>query len=283
MVLSIKLHACNFVALAKHPFDKLPWRSVSKGDGGTGVDDAVSVRELTVAYGENVAIQGVSFDIKPGGIVGIIGPNGAGKTTLMKAMLGLLPMERGAVKFFGEGLNRQRKRIAYVPQRNIIDWDFPIDVLETVLLGTYPHLGLFRRPGREEQAWARECLARVGMEQYASRQIGALSGGQQQRVFIARALAQRAHLFFLDEPFVGIDASSESIIVDLLHRLRDEGKTLLVVQHDLSKVHDYFDNVLLINKELVGYGPPEQVFTPEVLETVFAAQMPLFRQLGVLT
>jgi len=246
------------------------------------VEHAISVRDLTVSYGENVALRRVSFDIDAGGLVGIIGPNGAGKTTLMRAMLGLLPVDRGTVKIFGDEVARQRKWTAYVPQRNVIDWDFPISVSETVLLGTYPHLGLFRRPGRVEREWARECLAQVGMAEYADRQIGALSGGQQQRVFIARALAQRARLFFLDEPFVGIDATSESIIVDILHRLRDEGKTLLVVQHDLAKVHDYFDDVLLINKELVGYGPPQQVFTPDILATVFAAQMPLLRQLGVL-
>lgn len=242
---------------------------------------AVSVQDLTVSYGDYTALRRVSFNVPAGGLIGIIGPNGAGKTTLMKAMLGLIPVDRGTVKFFGDDVRRRRKWTAYVPQRANIDWDFPINVLETVLLGTYPHLGFLRRPGRVEREWAYRCLEQVGMQQYAHRQIGALSGGQQQRVFIARALAQRAELYFLDEPFIGIDAGSEAIIADILRRLRDEGKTLLVVQHDLAKVHDYFDRVLLVNKELVGYGPPDQVFTSEVLQTVFAAQMPLLRKLGV--
>lgn len=242
---------------------------------------AISVDNLTVSYHDNTVLHRVGFDIPAGGLIGIIGPNGAGKTTLIKAMLGLIPADKGVVSFFGDEVKNQRKWTAYVPQRNVIDWDFPINVLETVLLGTYPHLGLFRRPGRAEREWAMECLGQVGMEDYAGRQIGALSGGQQQRVFIARALAQRARLFFLDEPFVGIDAQSEQTIMEILRGLRDEGKTALIVHHDLSKVNEYFDDVLLINKELVGYGPVAEVFTQDVLTTMFAGQLPILQQLGV--
>lgn len=242
---------------------------------------AISVRNLTVSYYDNTVLRNVSLDIDEGGLVGIIGPNGAGKTTLIKALLGLLPIDSGEISFFGHKLKQQRKWSAYVPQRSLIDWDFPINVLETVLLGTYPQLGLLRRPGRAEREWARACLEEVGMEQYANRQIGELSGGQQQRVFIARALAQRANLLLLDEPFVGIDANSEETIINILRRLRAEGKTVLIVHHDLSKVHDYFDDVVLLNKELIGYGPVEQVFNKDLLTAAFAAQLPLLQQLGV--
>lgn len=241
---------------------------------------ALSVKNLTVSYNDNTVLHRVSFDVPVGGLVGIIGPNGAGKTTLLKAVLGLLPVEGGTVTLFGDRVKNQRKWTAYVPQRNSLDWDFPINVLETVVLGTYPHLGLFRRPGRPEREWGMECLRQVGMEDYAERQIGALSGGQQQRVFIARALAQRANLFLLDEPFVGIDAQSENMIIHILRALRDEGKTVLIVHHDLSKVHDYYEDVLLLNRELVGYGPVAEVFNQDVLTTMFASQLPLLQYLG---
>lgn len=245
------------------------------------MQQAISVRDLSVSYDDNTVLSRVGFDIAAGKLVGIVGPNGAGKTTLIKAMLGLVPVDGGTVSFFGDDVNEGRKSCAYVPQRNDIDWDFPINVLETVLLGTYPHLGLLRRPGRAEREWARECLARVGMDDYAARQIGALSGGQQQRVFIARALAQGADLFFLDEPFVGIDAYSEKMIVDILRGLRDEGKTALVVHHDLNKVQDYFDDVLLINKELIAYGPVTETFRRETLTAAFASGVPLLQGAGV--
>lgn len=239
---------------------------------------AISVQSLAVSYDDNVVLRDVSFTVEAGRIIGIVGPNGAGKTTLIKAMLGLIPIDRGKVTFFGDIVEGHRKSVAYVPQRNLIDWDFPINVLETVLLGTYPRLGLFKRPGKAEAERALACLEQVDMAQYAARQIGALSGGQQQRVFIARALAQDAHVFFLDEPFVGVDTHSEALIIDILHGLRDEGKTVFIVHHDLSKVHDYFDDVLLVNKDLIGYGPVADVFVPDLLTTAYASQLPWLQQ-----
>lgn len=245
------------------------------------VSGAIAVDNLTVAYGSNTVVYKVGFRTDRGRLVGVVGPNGAGKTTLIKALLGLVPARTGAVSFWKGPLRETRRWIAYVPQRSQIDWDFPINVLETVLLGTYPYLGLFRRPGRAERERAMACLEQVGMADYAHRQIGALSGGQQQRVFIARALAQDAELFFLDEPFIGIDVQSEQTIVRVLRTLRDAGKTALIVHHDLNKVPQYFDDVLLINKTLIGYGPVEEVFTRDKLVAAFASQLPLLQQLGV--
>lgn len=173
-----------------------------------------------------------------------------------------------------------REKIAYVPQRSNIDWNFPIIVKKTVLLGTYPRLGIFKRPTRKDKDWAMECLRKVGMEEYANNQIGELSGGEQQRVFVARALAQKADCYFLDEPFVGIDAMSENIIIGILRELRDEGKTIFVVHHDLSKVEGFFDDIILINKELVGVGPVSQVFTSKLVEAAYEALFSMLKNLG---
>lgn len=242
---------------------------------------AIRVRHLHVSYYGNEAVRDVSFAFKPGTLVGIIGPNGAGKSTLIKAMLGLIPKDHGDVTMFGKSVKEMRKKIAYVPQRSDIDWDFPITVLETVLLGTYPSLGLFRRPSKQDKAWAHECLAKVGMQACARKQIGALSGGQQQRVFIARALAQKADIYFLDEPFVGIDVTSEEVIVNILRELRDSGKLVMVVHHDLSKVSRYFDEVLLLNKELIGCGAVAEVVRPELMSRAYKAQFTMFEEMGV--
>lgn len=245
------------------------------------MEPAVSVQNLHVSYHGNEAIRNMSFSIQPCNLVGIIGPNGAGKSTLLKSLLGLIPKDRGAIKIFGQPIKETRKKIAYVPQRNDINWDFPITVLDTVLLGTYPHLGLFHRPKKKEKEWAYECLGKVGMQDYSKRQIGQLSGGQQQRVFLARALAQRAELFFLDEPFVGIDVTSEETIVNILKELRDEGKTVMVVHHDLSKANTYFNELILLNKELIDCGPVERVFRPEVMSKAYKAQFSLLEEIGV--
>jgi len=231
--------------------------------------DGISVSDLTVSYyGKNV-INGMDFEFETGRLIGILGPNGAGKSTMLKAMLGLIPKDRGKIHLEGKPLNEVQKRIAYVPQRSNIDWDFPIIVKDTVLLGTYPNLGLLKRPGKTEKALAMQCLEKVGMKDFAKHQIGELSGGQQQRVFLARALAQRAEYFFLDEPFVGIDVTSEKIIIDILKSLRDEGKTIFVVHHDLSKVKAYFDSLLLMNKELIGAGNVEEIFQPTYMEKAY--------------
>ena len=241
----------------------------------------VEVNNLSVSYYGNEVIKDISFSFETGNLIGIIGPNGAGKSTLMKAVLGLTPKNGGTVEICGEPLKNVRKKIAYVPQRNNIDWDFPIIVKDTVLLGTFPNLGLFKRPKKKEKEFATKCLEKVGMQNFSNRQIAELSGGQQQRVFLARALAQNADFFFLDEPFVGIDVASEEVIIKILKDLRDAGKTIFVVHHDLSKVKSYFDDVIMINKELYGAGPVKQVFQPESVQKCFNMTFTLSESLGV--
>lgn len=229
----------------------------------------LKVSNMDVSYVGNRVIENISFSFHTGNLIGIIGPNGAGKSTLMKAMLHLIPLDRGKVTYENQSIKHVRKKIAYVPQRANIDWDFPILVRDTVLLGTYPRLGLFRRPKKKDKLFAEKCLEKVGMVEYANRQIGELSGGQQQRVFLARALAQKADWFFLDEPFVGIDVASEQVIINILKSLKKAGKTIFVVHHDLSKVEDYFDNVILINKKLYGAGPVKEVFKRDIVQQCY--------------
>ena len=241
---------------------------------------ALNIENLSVSYQETIALHNITFSIDTGKIVGIVGPNGAGKSTLIKAVLGLTPIDKGEIEIYGQSLNQMREKIAYVPQRSNIDWNFPIIVKKTVLLGTYPRLGIFKRPTRKDKDWAMECLRKVGMEEYANNQIGELSGGEQQRVFVARALAQKADCYFLDEPFVGIDAMSENIIIGILRELRDEGKTIFVVHHDLSKVEGFFDDIILINKELVGVGPVSEVFTSKLVEAAYEAPFSMLKNLG---
>jgi iron/zinc/copper transport system ATP-binding protein len=243
------------------------------------MSDALAVKSLFVSYHGNEAVRNVSFSIEQGKMVGIIGPNGAGKSTLLKALLNLIPKDNGEVQIYGRSFNELRKSVAYVPQRSNIDWDFPINVLDTVLIGTYPNMGILKRPKKKEKEWAMQCLERVGMENFANRQIGELSGGQQQRVFLARALAQKSEIFFLDEPFVGIDASSEETIITILKELQNSGKTILVVHHDLSKVSNYFDQLILLNKELIGFGEIEDVFRPEVLAKAYSGQFSFLERL----
>lgn len=240
---------------------------------------ALNIENLSVSYQETIALHNITFSIDTGKIVGIVGPNGAGKSTLIKAVLGLTPIDKGEIEIYGQSLNQMREKIAYVPQRSNIDWNFPIIVKKTVLLGTYPRLGIFKRPTRKDKDWAMECLRKVGMEEYANNQIGELSGGEQQRVFVARALAQKADCYFLDEPFVGIDAMSENIIIGILRELRDEGKTIFVVHHDLSKVEGFFDDIILINKELVGVGPVSEVFTSKLVEAAYEAPFSMLKNL----
>ncbi|GAA0297600.1 iron/zinc/copper transport system ATP-binding protein [Gracilibacillus halotolerans] len=242
---------------------------------------SIEVSDLFVSYFGKPAVSGVRFSIRSGELVGIIGPNGAGKSTVLKAILHLIPFDKGEVKIFGKKVKHMRKKMAYVPQRSEIDWDFPIHVLDTVLIGTYPELGLFRRPGKKEKDWAMECLKQVGMEKFYKHQIGELSGGQQQRVFIARALAQRAEIFLLDEPFVGIDMTSEEMIIQLLKRLRDEGKTIVVVHHDLSKANDYFDELILLNKELIHMGSTETVLQPSIMLKAYERELTFLKEIGV--
>lgn len=245
------------------------------------MEKAVEVENLSVSFFGNPVLKNISFSVESGKMIGIIGPNGAGKSTLIKAMLSLVTKDCGKIFFNGKSIKSVQKSIAYVQQRSDIDWDFPIVVKDTVLLGTYPKLGLFRRPSKKDRQFALECLEKVGMETYANRQIRELSGGQQQRVFLARALAQRANYFFLDEPFVGVDVSSEKTIIDILKGLRDKGKTIFIVHHDLSKVEQYFDDLILLNKELIKAGAVENVVKPELMNKAYHIQFPQFTKTGV--
>lgn len=244
-------------------------------------ENTIDVNHLSVSYFGNKAIHDMSFSFPTGNLIGIIGPNGAGKSTLMKAILGLIQRDSGTVTIKNKSVKEMQKNIAYVPQRNNIDWDFPILVRDTVLLGTYPKLGLFKRPGKKEKALAESCLDQVGMLEFSKRQISELSGGQQQRIFLARALAQEADLFFLDEPFVGIDVSSEKVMIQILKELRDQGRTIFVVHHDLSKLEDYFDELLLINKELIQAGPVQKVILPEFMTKAYSMDFQLLNKIGV--
>ncbi|WP_077298534.1 metal ABC transporter ATP-binding protein [Virgibacillus pantothenticus] len=244
------------------------------------MQEEINVKKLSVSYYGKQVISNVSFSFESGKLIGIIGPNGAGKSTMMKAMLGLIPRDSGEVMIENQPLQTIQKKIAYVPQRSNIDWDFPIIVKDTVLLGTFPKLGLFRRPKKHDRNWAIECLTKVGMEKYAKNQIGELSGGQQQRVFLARALAQKAEYFFLDEPFVGIDVASEEVIIRILKDLRNQGKTVFVVHHDLSKVKNYFDDLVLINKKIISSGPVEYVFQPKLMQKAYNYSLSKMESIG---
>ena len=237
---------------------------------------ALDVDRLTVSYFDTHALDGVSVRLPVASLIGIIGPNGAGKSTFLKAVLGLIPARIEQLRVLDQSLEDVRSRVAYVPQRSAIDWDFPVRVQDVVLMGCYPKLGLFKRPSKAQKAFAMECLERVGMSDHAERQIGELSGGQQQRVFLARALAQEAELLLLDEPFVGIDVASEQMIIELLRTLRAEGRTIVVVHHDLHKAEDYFDTLMLLNKQLIAVGPPSDILIPEWLEPAYG--LPLFER-----
>ncbi|MBX9787670.1 MAG: metal ABC transporter ATP-binding protein [Pirellulales bacterium] len=233
----------------------------------------VDVHDVTVAYHRRPVLWDVDLVLDEPRLVGIVGPNGAGKSTLIKAILGLVPLASGRVQIFGQEVAAVRRRIGYVPQRESVDWDFPVTVLDVVLMGTYGRLGWLRRPGRRERDTARECLAHVGMADYASRQIGQLSGGQQQRVFLARALAQQADIYFMDEPMAGVDAATERVVFDLLAELRRQHKAVLVVHHDLRTVPKYFDYVVLLNMGVVAAGPTADVFTTKNLQQTYGGRL----------
>lgn len=234
---------------------------------------ALDISGLTVAYGEKPAVFSVDMSVQQGTMTAIVGPNGAGKSTLLKAALGLVAPLSGEVRFFDLPLARARDRLAYVPQRASVDWDFPARVIDVVLMGLHRELGLLRRLRPDHLARASACLARVGMEDFASRQIGQLSGGQQQRVFLARALAQSADLYLLDEPFAGVDAATEKAIIDVLKSLQAEGRTVIAVHHDLSTVRDYFDHMLLINTRVIAAGAVGDVFTGPNLQRAYGGRL----------
>ncbi|OBY80887.1 manganese ABC transporter ATP-binding protein [Paenibacillus sp. KS1] len=236
------------------------------------------VSGLTVAYQKKPVLRNVSFTIPEGNLIGIIGPNGAGKSTLIKSILGLIPRVSGEVSIFGKPYSESRKRVGYVPQRESVDWDFPTNALDVVMMGRYGHLGWFKRPGAKEKEIALDCLAKVGMADFADRQISQLSGGQQQRVFLARALAQNADIYFMDEPFVGVDAMTEKAIITLLNELKRQGKTVLVVHHDLATVKEYFDWVMLLNVELVACGETEKIFNTSMLQQTYGGRLTVLDQ-----
>jgi len=233
----------------------------------------LAVRGLTVSYGEKPAVFSVDATFPAGAMSAIIGPNGAGKSTMLKAVLGIVPRVSGEVSVFGVPLAKARHRIAYVPQRASVDWDFPTTVIDVVLMGLWRRIGLLRRIRPEERESARAALDRVGMADFSDRQIGQLSGGQQQRVFLARALAQDADLTLLDEPFAGVDATTERAIVDVLRTLKAEGRSVVAVHHDLSTVRDYFDHVFLINVRRIAEGPVESAFTRENLQATYGGRL----------
>ena len=238
----------------------------------------ISIHDMTVAYDRRPVLWDVDYDAPAGQLIGVIGPNGAGKSTLIKAVLDLAPMVSGRVLIYGKPYRRQRHKVAYVPQRESVDWDFPINALDVVAMGTYQRIGWCRPVTRRFKNAALEALARVGMEDYARRQISELSGGQQQRVFLARALVQDAEIYMMDEPFAGVDAATERAIVQILRDLRATGRTVLVVHHDLQTVREYFDSVLLLNMRIVAHGPVNEVFTDENLHRTYGGRLTLLDQ-----
>ena len=248
-------------------------RDVSSASFLEAVRSAIEIRDLTVAYQQKPVLWDIDMDVPEQVLMAVVGPNGAGKTTLIKSIIGLVRPVAGQITIHGKGYGEQRRLVAYVPQRGTVDWDFPTDVLDVVLMGRYGALGWIRRPGKHEKELALEALEKVGMADYASRQISQLSGGQQQRVFLARALVQDAQIYLMDEPFQGVDATTERAIVTLLQELRGAGRTVLVVHHDLQTVPDYFDSVTLLNVRLIASGPVSEVFTEHNLRLTYGGRV----------
>ncbi len=237
------------------------------------VDSPLAVSGLTVAYHRKPVLWNVDYAAPPGGLVCIVGPNGAGKSTFIKAALGLVPRLAGEVRVLGRPVERQRRLIGYVPQRESVDWDFPASALDVVAMGLYGRIGWLRPVRRRHREQARHHLAEVGMADFADRQIGQLSGGQQQRVFLARALAQDARLYLMDEPFAGVDAATERAIVDVLRRLKDRGRTVICVHHDLQTAPAYFESALILNVRAIAAGPIAEAFTPQHLQTAYGGRL----------
>jgi len=232
----------------------------------------IDVTDLTVAYNEKPVLWDIDCMIDEGILMAIVGPNGAGKSTFIKAILGLVEPAAGSVRIYGKPYEEVRKRVGYVPQRGSVDWDFPTNAIDVVTMGRYGHLGWFRRPGKKDREIALEALDKVGMVDFAGRQISRLSGGQQQRVFLARALVQEADLYLMDEPFVGVDATTERTIINLLQELRSRGKTLIVVHHDLQTLKEYFDWAMLLNVRRIALGPVDEVISEENLKLAYGGR-----------
>ncbi|WP_456278871.1 metal ABC transporter ATP-binding protein [Bacillus sp. AK128] len=240
--------------------------------------DVLKVNQLCAAYRKNTVLHDVSFTIKPGTLTSIVGPNGAGKSTLIKVLLELHPSLSGDVTFFGSSLKKVKSKIGYVPQRGSVDWDFPTDALDVVMMGMYGQIGWLKWPNKSHKEKALEALNKVGMADYAHRQISELSGGQQQRVFLARALIQDAELYFMDEPLAGVDAATERAIMKILNELKNNGKTVLVVHHDLQTVEDYFDQVLFLNRTVVAQGGVSSTFTTKNIERTYGGTARLIKE-----
>ncbi|MCH2234462.1 MAG: metal ABC transporter ATP-binding protein [Crocinitomicaceae bacterium] len=236
---------------------------------------SVEVHNLTVTYGSAPVLWDIDFSLPTAKIIGIIGPNGSGKTTLLKSVMGLVEPASGYVKIFDKTLEVSREKIAYVPQRESVDWDFPANVYDVVMMGRYRKNNLFRRATKADKEIVLDAIDKVGLTEFRDRQISQLSGGQQQRVFIARALAQKAEIYLMDEPFVGVDAATENSILTLLQEMRSQGKTVLIIHHDLQTVSDYFDHLVLLNTRLVAEGSPQDVLTKENLSNAYGGQLTL--------
>ncbi len=240
----------------------------------------ISVKGLSVSYEKKRVLTNIYLEIEPAQIYGVIGPNGAGKSTLFKAILGLIETNAGTILINDKPIEKQRKEVVYVPQKNDVDWSFPATVFDIVLMGRYPHKKIFQRLNKSDRQIALKALHELGIPQLKDRQIGELSGGQQQRVFLARALCQKADIFLLDEPFVGVDMTTEEQIITTLKKLAADGKTLLVVHHDLSTVPEYFDQVILLNQRLIAYGKTEETFTQVNIAKAYGGQLPILHKAG---
>lgn len=240
----------------------------------------LEIHDLTVAYDKTPVLYGIDLRVEAGQIIGIVGPNGAGKSTLIKSIMGVIPISSGWIRVFGQPFKKAYNRIGYVPQRESIDWDFPVNAFDVVLMGRYGRLGLWKRPGRLDREVARTCLEKVDLLPLANRQIANLSGGQQQRLFLARALAQESDLYLMDEPFAGVDAATETTIMSTLHELKDDGKTIIVVHHDLSTATRYFDTLLLLNMRLIAFGPSKEVFNSDLLQKTYGGRLTILSEVA---
>lgn len=243
---------------------------------------AIETHNLTVSYNRRPVLWNIDFEVPAGEIIGVIGPNGSGKTTLLKALMGLIPLSSGYVKIFDKELEEVRNRISYVPQRESVDWDFPASVLDLVLMGRYNKTNMFKRTSKKDIEIAKEALEKVNMLEYSNRQISQLSGGQQQRAFIARSLAQGADLYIMDEPFVGVDAATEEAILNLMTEMKKDGKTVLVVHHDLQTAKDYFDWIILLNTRMVAVGPMKDIFKEDLLQEAYGGKLNVLSKVGEL-
>lgn len=243
---------------------------------------AIEIHDLTVSYNRKPVLWGIDCDLPSGEMTAIIGPNGAGKSTLMKAMLNLIPCASGYTKFFGESINDIRSKVSYMPQRESVDWDFPITVEQVVMMGRNHAIGLMKRPRQSDNLLVTRALQQVGLESFAKRQISELSGGQQQRVFLARALVQDAEIFLMDEPFAGVDTATEEMILDTLHSMKASGKTLVVIHHDLLSVSKHFDNALLLNLRKIAFGKTDEVLNDTILQETYGGKLSILSEVGQL-